>query len=730
MQSPKLKDYQIHQPPIGQGSFGVVFRATYRGISDRAVKVFKPDRVDLSTVSRELEKLSSVAEHPGIVTLHDFDLTTETPYYAMGLHAREREPDGWAARTLDELCGKIDGREAYRLLSQIGDALAYLHRHQIIHCDIKPSNVLLTDETPPRTKICDFGQSRGTGIESFEPAGTPYYAPPEQLRSPQDSSDGKGFRWDVYAFGTLAYRLITGRLPRLQDLSESHFGDSDDPDATIMDASTDPTLLEGSSNRINARQLADLIEKERIIHWPSGRIHRSVTVDVELKAIIERCLSLDPATRFADMREVSFNLKEIARHSQVKRSRRLIATFAILSLLALASTGFAFKQMRKAHQASQAEQNAREEAEQLINFMLFDLGEKLRPIGRQELLEHVAENAESYITNLTEDRRSTRTLQMFAGILNNKGDVASAAGNDDQALEHYLQAHKIAEQLMEIDTKGPGSVLQVAQSLVNIGSVHQRAGRLEEALTYYDEALNLKKKYNFDTQASTNVNRAIVNGLTRIAEVYKAQGDPDAALDYYRDALDLLREVAAIFSPNEKAPSNPVMAYVLQEIGDIHLVEGDFKQASEHYLEALNIAERIYKLNDRTANAQQRVATLHTRLAEAHFAIGNLTDAKNQFLDALNIRNRVAKSDRSNIEWQLDLASAYTDVGDATDPDSRGANLEALSQYRRALDILDDLKTKPTTDLATRKEELAFRVESSIASVIGNQLGQPAERDQ
>ena len=83
----KVKDYQIHFPPLGEGSFGTVYRATYRGISDRALKVYRPGAVDIVTMARELEKLSKVAEHNGIVTLHDFDLVNEPPHYAMGLHA-------------------------------------------------------------------------------------------------------------------------------------------------------------------------------------------------------------------------------------------------------------------------------------------------------------------------------------------------------------------------------------------------------------------------------------------------------------------------------------------------------------------------------------------------------------------------------------------------------------------------------------------------------------------
>ena len=89
-----IRDYQIHLPPLGEGAFGRVYRATYRGISERALKIFRTPSVNLSQMARELEKLSSVAEHAGIVTLHDFDLLSDPPYYAMGLHA-DQVDDAW-----------------------------------------------------------------------------------------------------------------------------------------------------------------------------------------------------------------------------------------------------------------------------------------------------------------------------------------------------------------------------------------------------------------------------------------------------------------------------------------------------------------------------------------------------------------------------------------------------------------------------------------------------------
>ncbi|MFV1994770.1 MAG: protein kinase [Verrucomicrobiales bacterium] len=747
----RIKDYQIHTPPLGEGSFGVVYRATYRGISERAVKVFKADKVDLATVARELEKLSTVAEHPGIVTLHDFDLTADSPYYAMGLHARETAHHTWEGRTLEDLCGRTDPREAWRLISEVADTLAYLHRHHIIHCDIKPSNVLLTDETPARIKICDFGQSRGTGVETFEPAGTPYYAPPEQLRSPHESGDGKGFKWDVYSFGALAYMLLTGELPRLQELSRMIDG-TIDPDATIVDASAEETFIESGSGRLEARELARAIDSSPPIHWP-GRISRSKTIDVELKALIEKCLCLDPADRYADMRETASAIRRIARKKVARRARRLITTFAGLAVVALGATAFAFSQMKAAREASLAEAKARNDAEELVNFIIFELGEELRYEGRMELLEHIASNAETYFSALAKDRPTAKTLQGLAVILNNRGDAAMGQDHYDEAMEHYTKAFNITHQLLENNVDNALIQHQAAQSLINMGNVQLAEGRYQDALAHFEEALGLRRGGLKRFGESPLHQRPLTTALTRVAETYRVLDKPTKALGHYGEALELLRVLASgtamlnrerpFFKPssstgsgarraradnqgpgakrNRERPVAPSIASILEAMGDIQAAQGDFSEAVPNYQDAHTIYQSNLVADKDSIESQEHVAGIFTKLGHAFLALDNRIESQLHFMNGLRLRERISRSDPANLEWRLDVVEAYADLASSIDLDIPGANMTALSHNRKALDMLEAIEGSPET--RAREQSLERGIESAIREVIGDQLG-------
>jgi serine/threonine-protein kinase len=149
--------------------------------------------------------------HPNIVEILDYDESGGKPYYLMeyyvnnlGVMIGETSRTEQASRTI-----KIE--KAIRYTLQTLNGLDCLHHAGIIHRDIKPYNLLVTDYDA--IKICDFGLSKLRG-EKFEgpPSlkfGSAWYAPPEQ----EDNPDSVDFSADLYAVGITIYRMLTGVLP-------------------------------------------------------------------------------------------------------------------------------------------------------------------------------------------------------------------------------------------------------------------------------------------------------------------------------------------------------------------------------------------------------------------------------------------------------------------------------------------------------------------------------------
>lgn len=357
---PVLPDYEFLDL-LGEGSYGRVWRTVWRGGHERAVKVFKRERVDLGAIDRELKKLQLVREHSGIVSVYDFDLACETPYYAMSLHAQTgTAADGgkvWHGRTLESLCGAAAPAEVFRLLHQMAGALAYLHSHRVIHCDVKPSNVLLTDESPPSVKLCDFGQSRSSASVQLETSGTPFYAPPEQLRHPEQSGPDengqvRGYRWDVYSFGVLAFKLATGKLPRLEELADA-YRKADSGDRSLLP----PSL--SLHDHIPADHLATITEQEpNISPWPVN-----CGLAKEERRIIEKCLHLDPQQRWADMEEVKAAFIQAETDRKLSRARNAVILVSGLAVIAVVAGLFALTGLNEAERRSKEASDERDKKE-------------------------------------------------------------------------------------------------------------------------------------------------------------------------------------------------------------------------------------------------------------------------------------------------------------------------------------------------------------------------------
>jgi serine/threonine protein kinase len=195
---------------LGSGGMATVYLARERAL-DRfvAIKVLRPDLAAGSTGRERFRREARVAaqlSHPGIVPLHSFgEAGGGLWYFDMG-YAR--------GKTLAErlrIEDRIPWVEAHRILTALADAIECAHRHGVVHRDIKPANILL-DDASGQPMLADFGIAKVAGSDDsltpeFTRIGTPSYMSPEQVEGLSDI-DGRS---DIYAFGAVAYRMLSGR---------------------------------------------------------------------------------------------------------------------------------------------------------------------------------------------------------------------------------------------------------------------------------------------------------------------------------------------------------------------------------------------------------------------------------------------------------------------------------------------------------------------------------------
>ena len=291
MSLPEIAGLELHDL-IGQGSCGAVYRAiTVDTRSACAVKAFSSMAINRKLLAIGMRGLQQMPDHPGILKAHHFDFDNAPYYVSMPLVGFKGE-DGkgkahWETPTLESCCGKVPADEAWRYIYEVCDAMAWLHKHNLVHCNLKPRNVLIEEDQASATKISDPVQGWIGGVHHFEATDHFMYLPPEQAEHP-DALATQGTSWDVYSFGVLAFRLLTGKFPRAGgELSEQ------------MQKQTKGRGVAALS--VDNGAILAAVRGQPEVNWPAKPTSKW---DQRRKELISRCLSLDPKQRWPDLREV------------------------------------------------------------------------------------------------------------------------------------------------------------------------------------------------------------------------------------------------------------------------------------------------------------------------------------------------------------------------------------------------------------------------------------------
>jgi len=285
--APKVLGITIHEE-VGQGGFGVVYRATQTAAVKRqvALKVLKPG-VDTREVLRrfEVEKQAlALLKHPYIAQIYEAGETSRGyPYFTMEYISGVPITDAFVTGEVEPIL------ETFLMVCL---AVEHAHEKRVVHRDLKPSNILVSLEGLP--KVIDFGIAKATdsqmapgmthytGRDSW--LGTPAYMAPEQANPSEVVVDARA---DLYSLGAVLYEVLTGWTP--------------------LDAA--------AGDRLSPDQARKLIEKEITIPKPSTVASRKFSRGLD--EVILRALAHQPEERYPTVKAFADDLRRVMAHQAI-----------------------------------------------------------------------------------------------------------------------------------------------------------------------------------------------------------------------------------------------------------------------------------------------------------------------------------------------------------------------------------------------------------------------------
>jgi serine/threonine-protein kinase len=706
---------------LGHGGMGTVYLAEHRELKHQvALKVIRNGMVSAAIVRRFAQERQIVASlaHPNVARLFDGGLTGDgQPWFSMELVTGE---------PIDRHCERrnLPLRRRLELLATVCDAVQYAHARLVVHRDLKPGNIMVSDAGEP--KLLDFGIAKlltddGADIEltqsGVRPMSPAHAAPEQILGEPITTAT------DVYALGVVLYEMLTRSRPYGDELTGRAL-----EEAILSATPSRPMAGMQRSDRF-ASDLDNIVlmalRKEPDRRYPGAGA---------LADDIRRLLSGHPVTATRD--SAGYRLAKF-----VGRNRAAVTAATVGLLVTSASVGWYTVQLRDERAVAEREAATAAQVSEFLqgifvapNQLVFSSGAGTAPVDATpgELLSAAVERLRadsamrpdtklpllnalgSTYRSMGEYRAAVSIFALADSTLAQIAEpvpmlevqVASGLGSaywETGDLANALVNHQLAhERISAIPSSGPFARAVVANDLA---LVLWQMGRLADAEPYMAESIEL-----FREAGDGEDNAGVGTSMANHALVLRELGRIDEAESRYREAIAITQRT---LGPDHASLANSVGQLATLLLQD----RGDAEGALALTLEGLRI--RRAALGER----HPYVAVSINELAAAYRAAGRRDDAERTYREALALRREVLEAGHPHIAYSL------TGLGELLiDLDRAGEALplmeEAIAIREAALPadhwLLADTRSRlgRTLALVGRTNEAAPLLEEGHATIV------------
>lgn len=678
---------------VGQGGMGDVYAGYDEKLERRvAVKVLNTDqRLDQEARDRLLREARALSrlDHPNICRIHDYIESGDVDLLVLEFI------DG---TTLDHaLAQDLSRGEKLRIASAIAGVLVAAHRAGIVHRDLKPENVMLTKTG--EVKVLDFGLARwlhrartisirrNSGVLQVLPVragdtlrlpgsydssapqetaagitlGTPLYMSPEQARGETLTPAS-----DMFSFGLLLQALFTGNDPHPAGLTSRE---------VIL------RVARGETNPVN------------------GLAH-------DVGALIQRLKEFAPADRPTAVEAVE-RLRFMADKPQRYARRAFVAVLVLIaSLAAWRYTADLQRERTKAVKAEAEAKVNRAKAEELIEFMLGDLREKLEPVGRVDVLNDVAERALAYSAALDPEQLTPDELLRNAKALHQLVQVRIAQGNLDGALDAANRASRFTDAAAKRTPASPGVRFGVGTSHFWIANVHRLRSELPKALEHAEAYRAVTAGLAIAHPANREYQIERDYGQAAVATILELQGDLARAAEVYERSVEQRRKRVA--GAPADAGERAQLAVALNKLGFVRQRLGALGEARRCFEEEYSIYRALTAADPGQHKMRERLAVSESYLSGLLEIIGEDARALDHRIAEVGIGRDLHAHDPANAAWQRNLAISLMRLGELRRRRGDGPAAETLIEEAGAL--MEDLLRRADARKSWKKDLAVVRI--------------------